>query len=408
MTNIHKTRSLIIGGLTALMGMQGAYAAQIDSCADWNPCCFDYGLNPPPTCPTCCGCTWYGQLEYLYWKPFVEHAHPCTLITSDRINVGIPISQASSSHTTSRNKDFRFDWDSGFRVGLGYGFPCDKWGLALTWTHYRTDAFFSESGFGSFDTDEGFVKDVKMPIPGFISSDQTGLLIGFQTGSLAAKWNFQFNQVDLDFFRDFYVGCSLSLKPYVGLRALILKNTIDSYAQYQVADQDISNFGFPFNQSTFSQRLRSDLKSFGLKGGLESFWEVTCGLGVYGNVGASLIYANYETENKTQISGTTIDNGGLKVTGDVETPYWFQTLKMMSDLSIGIQWRQAINCNQNLVVIKAGWEHHMLLQGSQFQTITADRFTAVGGANAFSVQRAVANSGDISLYGFVFSVGFSF
>lgn len=391
MTNVHFTRPLLIGGLTALLGIQGLTAAQINNCADWNPCCFDYGLNPPPTCPTCCGCTWYGEIDYLYWKPFVENAQPCLLYNVDKIP-GNP-NAAYTINPVSRPKDFHYDWDSGFRVALGYGFPCDKWGLALSWSHFRTDAKFAENGSTTSHQDGSFT-DVKVPLPGFFNGPLSSILQLLGHSSLSSKWEFQFNQIDLDFFRDFYVGCSLSIKPYVGLRALIVNNTIKTISEYDDAAPTIL-------QANIAQNLRSNFKAFGLKGGLESFWEVMCGLGVYGNVGASIIYANYDTSNKTYISQLTLSSERLHQ--NIETPYKFQTLKMMSDLAIGVQWREPINCNQNLFVIKAGWEHHMILQGSQFQTILTGQ-----SAGSIAPPSPYVFAGDISLYGFVFSIGLSF
>lgn len=398
-------KALITSALVAIVGVQNLSAAQINNCADWNPCCFDYGLNPPPTCPTCCGCTWYGEIDYLYWKPYVENASPCTVVKSDHVALRSQDTN-STSNTSTRNKDFPFDWDSGYRVALGYGFPCDKWGLALTWSHYRTDAFLAENGFAhpNSATKVQFVDDFSMPLIGFVDDAQAGLIDLFTSASLASKWAFQFNQVDLDFFRDFYVGCSLSLKPYIGLRALFINHTIHTHTEYS-QPQNIPTSAIPFNSITDDQRLHSNLKSFGLKGGLESFWEVTCGLGVYGNVGASLIYANYENGQKLQ-QVRVLENNQTRLVDNIEANHCYQSLKMMSDLSIGIQWRQPINCNQNLVFIKAGWEHHMLLQGSQFPTIKTD--VSIGSTSFFTAHSSFTRAGDISLYGFVFSFGLSF
>ncbi len=390
-------KSLILCGLTTVAAMASDLSAeQIENCCDWNPCCFDYGLNPPPTCPTACGCTWFGEIEYLYWKPHVENAHAAEVITADYIDFSPSVNTRTISK--SEMKDFNYEWDSGFRVGLGIGLPCDKWGISLKWSHYNTDSTFSSKGF-STSQQQDILVDVKMPFPSFINS-QAFVILGsaLQMGSVDSHWDFQFNQVDLDLFRNYYVGCSLSIKPYVGLRALFLKNTVDSFALYE----GLTNTQDPdqFTKISADQHLRSDFKSVGLRAGAESFYELMCGLGVYGNIGASILYSCYELEHKALV--TFVEDGGSTLTNNHESPYCFETLRLMTDLSLGIEWRETINCNQSMVFVKAGWEHHLIVEGSQFQTLNSALSTSL-----FPPTSSI-NDGDISLYGFVFSVGISF
>ena len=388
----------------ATLGLSAAHAQEISDCSQWNPCCFEYGLNPPPVCPTCCGCTWYGDLEYLYWKPFVNNAQAADIFIADNIPINVPMT--ANSHFTTLSQDFKYDWDSGFRVGLGYGFPCDKWGLSLTWTHYRTDAYYEANGFGSYTAFSGkeLAENVNIPIPGFLGSNYTGVLIGADTGIVTSKWDFQLNQLDLDFFRDFYVGCSLSIKPYVGLRALILKQGINSISQYTFPGNE--NYEGYITSASISQILRSDFKSFGLKAGLESYWEVVCGLGVYGNLGTSILYTHYKTDHQLQWRIVS-DDLSFNTRVSSELPYDFNTLKMTGDLSIGIEWRKPINCNQNLIIVKGGWEHHIILNGSELRRSERDNLiledTVIPAAT-----RGVSTNGNISLYGFAFSVALAF
>ena len=391
-------KSLVISGLTALLGMPAVQAADCGDCNEWNPCSFDYGLNPPPVRPQCWGCTWYGDIEYIYWKPYVDNAQAADLLTADSVPThGF---QHNTTNYTSTPQDFRFDWDSGFRVGLGYGFPEDKWGLSLTWTHYRTDACFDASGFGTYSSGSSLQTNVKVPLPGFLDSGFVSFLVGAQDANVVSKWNFQFNQVDLDFFRDFYVGCSLSIKPYVGLRALFLKQTVNALSQYTIVDEDyIEDLG----NVTYAQYLRSDFKSFGLKAGLESYWEVVCGLGIYGNLGTSLLYAHYKTDHQLQYRDEYSTGNRI----NAELPFQFNTLKLTSDLAIGIEWRKPVNCNQNLIVVKGGWEHHQILNGSQFRNVGRLNYTDEDDS-FFTFPKSAPTNGNISLYGFVFSVALSF
>ncbi len=392
-------RSLIISGLASFAGVS---AEQIDTCADWNPCCFDYGLNPPATCPSCSDCNWYGEISYLYWKPYIENAHAAEVVSTDRIVASSDQPNATlGGATRTENKDFKFDWDSGFRVGLGIGFPCDKWGIAVNWTHYRTDASYSDRGNSTITSDGNntLITNAKIPLPGFYNDQSIRVgAITQQSSELDSDWDFQFNVVDLDLFRNYYVGCSLAIKPYVGLRALFLKSQIDSFAQYEGSSDEAF-----LGNLKIAQHLRSDFKGVGLKGGVDSFYELMCGLGIYGDIGAAVIYGNYDLKHRAlTIAGPISDQDNQTYVAENELPFCYDTLRLMTDLKIGLEWRETFNCNQNMVIIKAGWEHHLLVNGSQFQTLESS------GGTPGVPPPAKQTGGDLSLYGFVFSIGVSF
>lgn len=384
---------LMLGALT-LSGTTGCVAEEIlpcfDSCCDWDPCSMPYALNPPIVCPTSGCCSWTGSLEFLYWRPFIENNTAAQVLILDGYSRTREIN--NSSHFTCVQKDFKYDWDSGFRVGIGYSFPCDRWGVNLAWTHYLTDASF---------TDEGFIKSTvvgfntfftgAMPFPSNLdASELIDIIFSEENGSLAAKWHFQFNQIDLDIARQFYVGCALSVKPYLGLRMLLVKNrqfTEASYETFRLRD--------PSQDRAYNLKLWSDFKGLGLKAGLECHYELFCGLGIYGNADSALLFTEYHINNT--LDRVMPASNKHRHFNRHEAPFSYHALRFMTDLALGIEWREPINCNQSLLVLKAGWEHHLIVGGHRFNKTD-------------TVFNGITNhvSGDISLYGLVFSIGLSF
>lgn len=365
-------------------------------CPKWDPCSMPYGLNAPLVRPVADCCNWTASLDYLYWRPFVENNVAAQLIITDRFSLFLNLD--ARTHIMNQQKDLKYDWDSGFRVGLGYALPCDRWVFNVAWTHYRTDANLTETGYNER---EDLVPGTplitgKMPlISGLIQGSSLLPFLSFQNGLLEAAWKFQFDQVDFDISREFYVGCSMSIKPYLGLRTLFLKNREITEAVY---DKPLVN-NFHLAQYSIDRELTSNFKAVGLKAGVDSFYAFLCGLGIYGNFSTALLFAEHQINSRYD----SVQKGfrfSFKV--DNETPYDYHGTRFMTDLALGIEWRELINCNRALLVFKAGWEHHLLVGASRFQETDIDSNITYG-----TGYKIADNAGDISLYGFVFSIGIS-
>lgn len=378
----------------------------LDPCFEWNPCSLPYGLNPPPVCPNWDCCDWVATLEYLYWKPFVENAHAAQ--EQQAIDYRVDHSSAqgtfANGYLANRPKDYKFNWDSGFRVGLGYNFPCDKWGMIFVWTHYRTAIDSRLNGSASIDESGSTdLLNAKIPAPYFIMGDYLEPFFYCRTAEIGSKWTFQFNQVDLDFFRDFYVGCALSLRPYAGLRSIFLAQKINVSGRYNVHP----NADLIYKTLDIEQRLLSEFKGFGIKGGLKSNWEFFCGLSLYGDVGLSAVYSCFTTMHRSEFIGVANSLQTPKTALTHEIPYDFNELKVFADFALGLEWRRPFNCNQNVFHFRLGWEHHMLFKASHFLSLNNNQLLFENSRPPAGT-RFLTSDGDISLYGFVFAIGVSF
>jgi hypothetical protein len=347
-------------------------------------------------------------LEYIYWKPFVENAHAAQELRAIDYRVDQENAEGTfvNGYLSNTPKDYKFNWDSGFRVGLGYNFPCDKWGVVFVWTHYRTEVESRLNGSAAVElsgTTE--VTNAKVPAPYFIIGDYLSPFLYSRNAEIDSKWTFQFNQVDLDFFRDFYVGPSLSLRPYAGLRSIFLSQKINVSGQYDLFTPAVGNLAY--HSLNVEQRLFSEFKGFGIKGGLKSNWEFFCGLSLYGDLGLSAVYSCYTTMHRTNLIGLSDDVVIPKTAITQEIPYNFNELKVFADFAFGIEWRRPFNCDQNIFHFRLGWEHHMLFKASHFNSLANDQLLFDNSRRPGGTRFATSD-GDISLYGFVFAIGVSF
>ena len=184
------------------------------------------------------------------------------------------------------------------------------------------------------------------------------------------------------------------MRPYVGLRTLFIRQTINSSGNYTLSNAAIS----PFTSFETEQRLKSGCRGVGLLAGLKTNWEFYCDVSLYGDFSLSAVYSSFKTENISTLIGVPFDASDQLTALTHEIPYNFQDLKVFADLSLGLEWRHSFNCDQNVFHLRFGWEHHLLFKTSNFFSITNGELFIIDDELP-SGTRFEQSCGDISLYG---------
>ncbi len=176
-----------------------------------------------------------------------------------------------------------FDWNPGFRVGIGYNMHHDGWDTQFyyTWFQART----TEHARGAADT-------VQMAFIGGKVSD-----VGyFDKGEL--KWNLRMNMFDWDLGRQFYVSKALILRPLIGLKGGWIKQSI-----HTEWEKHISILGIPVPVSA-EDNLKNNFWGVGPKGGINTKWifaKSHCAFySLFGDFAASFMWGHWTFKDKYQ------------------------------------------------------------------------------------------------------------
>lgn len=113
--------------------------------------------------------------------------------------------------------DAPFGFDPGFRLGVNYQKPDTAWDVSAYYTYYTTSA--SDSKYG----------DIFSPYLGnFFANNTNGANFGpfYDSGHL--KWDLSFNSVDIELGRHFKIDRRMNLRPFAGVKAALIKQTIDT------------------------------------------------------------------------------------------------------------------------------------------------------------------------------------
>jgi hypothetical protein len=287
-------------------------------------------------------------------------------------NVGSLDYGVDSKSTTSVNHGHvhhpHFDWNAGFRLGLGAKLPHDKWDLFVNYTymHGRAHGSFHESGRVIFPTWAS----------GFNAADGTVVY----ADSAKAHWHLNLNMTDLELGRNCIVSQWLSIRPFAGIRGLIIDQTYHvQYLGGTVAPTDTDNV-----------HLDTNFWGVGLRMGFNSLWGLGKGLGLYGNGSASLLSGHFDIDEKEKLkkAGTRL----FSVDRDVNN------VVVAADFALGIQWDYLFSKDRYHFGVKFGWEFNMFFDQNQL-------FNFLSSSNPGSVN---FQNDDLSFQGVTLGLRFDF
>ncbi len=174
-----------------------------------------------------------------------------------------------------------FDWNLGFRFGVGYQMEYDGWDTQLYWTWFRTKAsssipsnrhtVFSEF-FGSF-IDLSIAESAKL------------------------HWTLLYNMFDWELGRGFFVSKNLMVRPFIGLKGGWINQTIHSEWENVRSLTPPIVFYFPSKEN-----LKNNFWGIGPSGGVNTKWKLrnfkTHFPSLFGDFSAAMMWGTWECKDQ--------------------------------------------------------------------------------------------------------------
>ena len=272
----------------------------------------------------------------------------------------------------SRVRNLDFDWDWGVRVGLGLNGACDSWETMLVWTYWDTDAS------RTLTSDE---TNTNYPTWG-----HPARTFNQRAGSGKGKWKMEYNILDLENGKHFFVSRCLSLKPHAGLRT-----TWINQKDYDITYTDLSPQTNPVTTTFHSITQQDRSWGIGIRGGLDMQWTLGCGLSLFSNYAGSLLYSYHSVKHQEKGSE-----------GDSATPFkvrnFFHVGNAIFDAQLGFRYQMGFCDCCYIFTVDLGWEHHWHPGQNQFMLFVDDGMSG----------KFVQNQGDLGIMGAFLRVRFEF
>lgn len=289
-------------------------------------------INPPAHPVVKDGVDLWVQADALYMKA-----------TED----GLYYAQDSTSGglVNGHTQNVHYNWDWGFRLGLGFNGPHDGWDIVANWTWFQTSKHIATSASSGH---------VYLPATSVISAETGNNYFTQDSG----KASLHFNMIDFEMGREFFVSKWLTLRPFVGARGLWFHRTL--FANF--SGGNISPAG-----ASVKDRFGNKFRGGGLLTGLDTQWGLGSGWSIYGDLGLSLLMGRQKLtarENKVTSSSTTQLHGKDNWTA----------VRAITDLDVGLRWDRLFGDDHYRIRFQLGWEQHLFLgmgRGMQFVSSVA-------------------------------------
>lgn len=318
-----------------------------------------YGAYTPPALQPTVD-SFYAWGEALYWKPSITSAGYASGHTGAADNYPYIVQPQFVS----------FNWDWGFRVGLGYHTLFDGWNIATEFTRFKFDAS------NSITASSG-----NTVIPTYVSADIVGTTpdVSFCTQS-SSNYDIDYNTLSGTIGRDFFVSKRLSLSPSFGVKGEWIdhKQTVFNTG----GTRSIGGLG----DESVTAIIITNTSGVGPLISLNTGWYLSENWSFLGNFGYSLIISKLHASLKETYSGdptTQMSQGSVTTHRIVPNPA----------LAIGLEYGTYFSNNTMRFNARIGFETQYYIN---------QRIILSGG------QLVDYYYSDLSLYGFNFSVGLDF
>jgi hypothetical protein len=324
--SLKKTYIAVLGVLlTATAHVQGYYygsASEYDA-NTYGDCC-DY--NQDRCCDQVALPGWFIEAEYLYFRSSLCGLEPVFGETTIDIGTALP----PTTVITERHREPHWEWDSGYRVGIGYSFGgCDNYDIQLYWTHINGRAHHRRSG------DRG-------------------------------HWKLEYDVVDLTFGQR-YQMCKFMVRPFVGVRFARIHQKLRSDLETTVTEGTLTSTLFE------EIRQREHFDAVAPEVGVNTLWNFCGCWSVYGDFAFAPYYghvhARSERTSTLPVAVTVRNLRAKRCFNSVAT-----------DSAFGIKWDTVFSgcgCSNMTFGLKLGIEAHRIYD---FSDLGSDgTLTMVGG-----------------------------
>jgi len=370
---------LSIAALSALgMGSLSA-AARDGSCPPAQPapcysedcgCTYCYGpentAGNPAVRPRTCNGDFVIEVAGFYWNAHqdgMEYAIENQVAISDDPQAVSAIQQLNNL-INAEYQTPDFEWDFGFKAGIGYHSACDGWDFGILWTWYQGKA--NDQVEAESDDNRSLITLWSAFAP---PQGNTTYATDIET-----HWKLKLNMIDLELGREFWNSRVMTLRPFVGLRvAYVDQNWKLEHKGGSWANNSI-NPGANCNNEVV---IENDFKGVGIRAGLDSTWNFGCGWGFYGNFAASILYGRFSVDHDETNRNAASPHEKVKILDTTES---FRASRAILDLGLGVQWSTLFCACSYGLTVQLGWEQHLFFDQNQMWRVVRIGDEAQGGA----------------------------
>lgn len=312
---------------------------------------------------------WFLTFDVLYWQTKVGGVQYASAVSPE---VASPIARSSTP------REPEFDWTFAFKAGIGYKFFHDGWDAHFEYTYFRNDAS------DSYSTTLPTVIEPAIPeLFGLTGTTVADLLGGSGLSTFAtqtsANFRVNFNDINLDLGRDFFVSQNLSLRPSMGLKASWLSfrqnvtlsggGTAYEYTVFNLIPLKEKGLG----ANTIYAEAHQKFVGIGPRASVDTRWHLGNDISFYGDVAGALLFGYFRTDGEATYTGNTANYFTAQDK--------FHRVIPTVDFELGLIYDKYVMCDTQHFSISLGYETQYFWDVNYLSTSKAPQGLAMYGIN---------------------------
>lgn len=283
--------------------------------------------------------------DYIYWTARQDNMqYASTGYTNNNLESPRPGSAAN----------LKYQFQTGFKAGLGFSFGHDLWDLATNYTWFQSNH------------NKGSIKGTESSglIPSF--TPYVNLTENDYFTKASAIWRLHFNVIDIDLGRNFYISKYLSLRPFVGLKG-----------SWQNQHYNSSYEGILRNDSfSYLRKLSNSFWGIGIRSGCNTAWHLAGTWSIFADTAISALWSQAKTNRvdtallPDSTPPAAVQGNNARLSDATITPVSqgnnAHSIVPVLELALGIRKDQWFYNNRFHVAVQAGWEEQVWWNQNQF------------------------------------------
>lgn len=247
----------------------------------------------------------------------------------------------------------KFSYEPGFKVGFGLKGRHDGWDFFAQYTRLVTDSDDTKSHINS-DSDGDSQVQSNIVVPEFNNFNS------FWAEEAEAKWNLNFNVIDLELGRNFWISKRLTLRPFVGLK--FDWTTQKFHVEYEDLVDTSNDFSTNLSDGDdINIKMHQDQWAAGLRTGLNTSWYMWNHWTIFGDFALSGMVNDFNVKRTdtfdTAVFGEYIQNHVKRKA---------QPVTAVLEFALGLRFETTWHHDDYMFQLQAGWEEQIWFGQNQF------------------------------------------
>lgn len=279
--------------------------------------------------------------DFIYWKGQVDGLN---YAFSGGVPGGGYGSQTNAPQGKMQSPDFKYE--PGFKVGLGVLCNHDNWDVfaQYTWLQVPTGSTKDTVSGGNATTN-------------IIQGNTTWGYLGVTPiySNAYAKWGLDFNVLDAELGRNFWISKRLSLRPHLGMKFSWMTQNYHVHGNALVTNGVVTtgSLAYKWHQTQFGVGVRS---------GLDSAYYLWNKWSIFGELGFSGMWNSFDTSRKDIYQSAP----GAESFTNASVKHDPHTVSMVLEMTLGLRFETIFSKGQYMYMIQAGWETQTWFNQGQF------------------------------------------